>query len=116
MQKSNIAEQLLSLLLQIALTISASFLYAVVAQSVWGWFIVPIAPTVLSPLSFPLAYGLVLGLTLLVMLVSAPTASDKDSEAQAEHPLAWPIAKLIAKVLVVLLFWGIAAIAHAAIG
>ena len=116
MRKSNLSEQLLSLIVQIGLAIAASFLYAVVAQNVWGWFIVPVAPTVLSPLSFPRAYGLVMGLSVLHMLIASTASSDEDAEAQSEHPLLWPVLKQLAKVLVVLIFWGIAAIAHVAIG
>jgi hypothetical protein len=116
MKKSNLLEQILSLIVQIGLAVAVSFLYAVVVQNVWGWFIVPVAPTVLSPISFPIAYGLSIALSVFHMLVSSPSASDDDADAQADHPILWPVLKTIAKVLVVLIFWGIAAIAHVAIG
>lgn len=116
MNKSNLLEQILSLIVQIGLAVAVSFLYAVVVQNVWGWFIVPVAPTVLSPISFPIAYGLSVALSVFHMLVSSPSASGDDADSQADHPILWPILKTIAKVLVVLIFWGIAAIAHVAIG
>lgn len=112
--KAKLSTQFISLAIQTVLSVAASFLYAAVAQNVWGWFIVPISST-LQPLSYPLAYGLMMGISILHMLISMPTSANEDP-FQLEHPIAFGVIKAIAKAIAVLMFWGIAAIAHVAIG
>lgn len=113
-RKRKLSAQLISLAVQIIVSIATSFLYAAVAQNVWGWFIVPISST-LQPLSYPLAYGLMMGISVLHALIFAPTSFNEDP-FQAEHPIAFAIIKEIAKAIAVLMLWGIAAIVHVAIG
>ena len=115
MKTNNLKEQLASLLLQIALALGASFLYAVVAMHAWNWFLAPVAPGVIQ-LGYAQAYGIVLFLNVAALLVTSPKVSDEESREQAESPFLHPFSKALAKCLVVLLFWGIAAIAHCAIG
>lgn len=117
MKNTNIKAQLGSLILQIALMIACSFLYAVVLQSCWNWFAVPLAPSALIQIPYPLAYGLVLLIdTISVFVTKAKVGDDPETQAQGEHPIQAPILKAVAKVLVVLLMWGFAAIVHAIIG
>lgn len=109
-----IAPQLWSLLLQLALALALSFLDAVLLRDTWNWFLVPAAPGALAPLSYPAAYGIMVAVSAFAAVLTTPsTAGDPD---QAEHPFAHPIAKALGKAVVVLAMWGIAAAAHAAIG
>ena len=112
--KKQIAPQLASLLLQLALAVALSFLDAVLLRDAWNWFLVPAAPGALTQLSYPAAYGIMAAIAALAAVLTTPSA-DKDPD-QAEHPFATPIAKTLAKAVAILAVWGFAAAAHAAIG
>ena len=106
-----------SLIIRLGLMVACAFLYAVVLKDCWNWFVVPLAPTVLSYLPYPMAYGLVIAFSVISSIVSTPVENGEAmSEFNDEHPIAASFVIPIVKVVVILIFWAFAAVAHCAIG
>ena len=115
--KTSIKINLASLIVRLGLMVACAFLYAVILKDCWNWFVVPLAPTVLSPLPYPMAYGLVIVFDVIATIVGTPVEDGKAmSEFSDEHPIAAAFVKPIVKVAVILILWAFAAVAHCAIG
>lgn len=112
--KSNLKDQILSLILQVALLLGLSFLSAVLLKDCWNWFLVPVAPV--STLGYGHAYGLILLFDAVAAICAHVRDDDEEAEKQEASPFLRPIVKALTKAVVFLLFWGVAAIAHCAIG
>ena len=116
MQLHNVKKQLWSVLFQILLLFSGSFLYALVLSRCWNWFLVPVAPTFI-PISYGQAYGLCVFFdTLFSLVYTTKVSSTEEADAQEQHPFVTPIIKTVSKVIVFLIIWAIAAIVAAIIG
>ena len=112
-----IKANLSAIVVRVARMVACGFLYAVVLKDCWNWFVVPIAPTVLSPLPYPLAYGLVIVFDVVSTIVGTPVEEGETmSKLNDEHPIAASFVKPIVKVVVILILWAFAAVAHCAIG
>ena len=112
-----IKANLSAIIVRLGLMVACAFLYAVVLKECWNWFVVPLAPTVLSPLPYPLAYGLVIVLDVVSSIVATPVEDGETmSELNSEHLVAASFVKPIVKVVAILILWAFAAVAHCAIG
>lgn len=103
--------------IRLGLVVACAFLYAVVLRDCWNWFVVPLAPTVLSPLPYPMAYGIVIAIKVIATIVSAPMEDGPQmSKLSSEHPILATFVIPIVKVVTILILWAFAAVAHCVIG
>lgn len=112
-----IKTNLSALAIRLGLMVACAFLYAVVIRDCWNWFVVPLAPTVLSSLPYPMAYGFVIAIQAIATIVTTPMEDGPQmSKFSSEHPILATFVIPFCKVVAILILWAFAAVAHCVIG